>query len=73
MIVALFMTLSDFISMITYLMHDDELSIESDNIFAATEARIRLNRTSLSKLEINSDDDHLLQESNSVDRPEDNI
>ena len=41
MIVALFMTLSDFVSMVTYLMHDDELSIESENIYKATETRIR--------------------------------
>ena len=29
MLVALFMTLSDFISMITYLLHDDDLSVDS--------------------------------------------
>ena len=36
MVVALFMTLSDFISMVTYLLHDDELSIESDRIYLQT-------------------------------------
>ena len=59
MIVALFMTLSDFISMVTYLLHDDELSIESDKIYQETERRIQENHSVLKELEINSDDEHL--------------
>ena len=33
MIIAMFMTLSDFISMITYLLHDDDLSVDSKYIY----------------------------------------
>ena len=44
MIVSLFMTLSDFISMVTYLLHDDELSIESEKIFMEAEKRLSENR-----------------------------
>ena len=70
MIVALFMTLSDFISMVTYLLHDDELSIESEKIFDETESRMQKNRELLEGLEIHSDDDHL-HISISLERPED--
>ena len=61
------MTLSDFISMVTYLLHDDELSIESEKIYHETERRIRENRTILKELEINSDDEQL-HESNSLEK-----
>ena len=60
MCVALFMTLSDFISMITYLLHDDDLSVDSTKIYAIAEQRLRNNEENLAHLEINSDDDFLL-------------
>lgn len=72
MIVALFMTLSDFISMVTYLLHDDELSIESDKIYQETERRIQENHSVLKELEINSDDEHL-QENNSLERQDEQL
>ena len=72
MIVALFMTLSDFISMVTYLLHDDELSIESDKIYQETERRIQENHSVLKELEINSDDEHP-QENNSLERQDDQL
>ena len=60
MCVALFMTLSDFISMITYLMHDDDLSVDSTKIYALAELRLSQNESNLERLDINSDDDYLL-------------
>ena len=57
MVVALFMTLSDFVSMVTYLLHDDELSIESEKIFTETEKRLAENEEGLDGLQINSDDE----------------
>ena len=72
MIVALFMTLSDFISMVTYLLHDDELSIESDKIYQETERRIQENHSVLKELEINSDDEHL-QDNNSLERQDEQL
>ena len=57
MVVALFMTLSDFVSMVTYLLHDDELSIESDKIYAEAGQRLAENEERLDGLQINSDDE----------------
>ena len=66
------MTLSDFISMVTYLLHDDELSIESDKIYQETERRIQENHSVLKELEINSDDEHL-QDNNSLERQDEQL
>ena len=66
------MTLSDFISMVTYLLHDDELSIESDKIYQETERRIQENHSVLNELEINSDDEHL-QDNNSLERQDEQL
>ena len=57
MVVSLFMTLSDFISMVTYLLHDDQLSIECDKIYSETRLRRAKNKEELDKLQINSDDE----------------
>ena len=62
MCVALFMTVSDFISMITYLLHDDDLSVDSKTIFNLADQRLNKNESNLERLEINSDDDFLLQQ-----------
>ena len=43
--------------MVTYLLHDDELSIESDRIFAEAERRLTRNSEAISELQINSDDE----------------
>ena len=57
MVVALFMTLSDFISMVTYLLHDDELSIDANKIYDQTLKRLEQHEESIEKLQINSDDE----------------
>ena len=61
MLVALFYTISDSISMIIYLLHDDELSVNAKDIYQRVDLRIAQNQSYLTRLEINSDDDHLLE------------
>ena len=51
-IFALLMTIVDFISMLTYLNHDDELSIDAIEVYALVQKRRKTNAESVRALKL---------------------
>ena len=60
-IISLCLTIVDTISMLTYLSHDDEMSINASEVYELVQQRKRENESDIRELnrEVNSDDENL--------------